>query len=405
MHFFSHLKSADFETFCDWSTSSWRNNLDTPWCNNLVCNNLDDVITLWCGVKIVTPQGHILFTAFGKLMFEYIFWYEVNQWFLNDIAQKFWKILGFQNMINSHDVQLVNSPLRTPCPLPSRIPPRFIFWNQFPSCRVPCSSYFFLAPASLLPSHSAVPSSRSSPHPPSLPPFPNLPGPRSLVPFRAPDMAARGGVWAERSEVRGGSDGTLWSRGASVTWPLLTSSLWVAPLVAVARVRSPPASSASRADVVGWYDAECSSQTIRLTDRERSCSVWSLEWRTPTVLDIWISAGCWLLTPDGLATVWQLCRRCLGELFAAWGEILLANCSGSLTNRAVYLVTWGEWGELYHFLLWYLYSCFVWLEEELLRYQFNHLSTSYQQCFLRFLDRLALWVKCIHLTSTLYTPH
>ena len=58
--FFSHLKSADFETFCDWSTSSWRNNLDTPWCNNFVCNNLDDVITLWCDVKIVTPQGHVL---------------------------------------------------------------------------------------------------------------------------------------------------------------------------------------------------------------------------------------------------------------------------------------------------------------------------------------------------------
>ena len=38
----------------------------------------------------------------------YIYWYEVNQWFLNDIAQKFWKIMGFQNMINSHDVQLVN---------------------------------------------------------------------------------------------------------------------------------------------------------------------------------------------------------------------------------------------------------------------------------------------------------
>ena len=105
---FSHLKSVDFETFCDWSTSSWRNNLDTPWCNNLVCNNLDDVITLWCDVKIVTPQGHVLFTAFGKLMFEYIFWYEGNQWFLNDIAQKFWKIMGFQNMINSHDMQLVN---------------------------------------------------------------------------------------------------------------------------------------------------------------------------------------------------------------------------------------------------------------------------------------------------------
>ena len=105
---FSHLKSADFETFCDWSTSSWRNNLDTPWCNNLVCNNLDDVITLWRDVKIVTPQGHVLLTTFGKLVFEYIFWYEVNQWFLNDIAQKFWKIMGFQNMINSHDVQLVN---------------------------------------------------------------------------------------------------------------------------------------------------------------------------------------------------------------------------------------------------------------------------------------------------------
>ena len=39
----------------------------------LVCNDLDDVITLWCDVKIVTPQGHVLFTAFGKLMFEYIF--------------------------------------------------------------------------------------------------------------------------------------------------------------------------------------------------------------------------------------------------------------------------------------------------------------------------------------------
>ena len=106
--FFSHLKSADFKTFCDWSTSPWRNNLDTPWCNNLVCNNLDDVITLWCHVKMVTPQGHVLFTAFGKLMFEYIFWYQVIQWFLNDIAQKFWKIMGFQKMINSHDVQLVN---------------------------------------------------------------------------------------------------------------------------------------------------------------------------------------------------------------------------------------------------------------------------------------------------------
>ena len=68
----------------------------TPGCNNLVCNDLDDVITLWCDVKIVTPQGHALFTAFGKLMFEYIFWYEVNEWFLNDIAQKFWKIMGFQ---------------------------------------------------------------------------------------------------------------------------------------------------------------------------------------------------------------------------------------------------------------------------------------------------------------------
>ena len=77
---FLHLKSADFETSCDWPTSSWRNNLDTPWCNNLVCNDLDDVITLWCDVKIVTPQRHVLFTGFGKLMFEYIFWYEVNQW-------------------------------------------------------------------------------------------------------------------------------------------------------------------------------------------------------------------------------------------------------------------------------------------------------------------------------------
>ena len=108
MHFFSHLKSADFETFCDWSTSWWRNNLDTPWCNNLVFNNFDDVITLWRDVKIVTLQGHVLFTAFGKLMFEYLFLYEVNQWFLNGIAQKFWKIMGFQIMINSHDVQLVN---------------------------------------------------------------------------------------------------------------------------------------------------------------------------------------------------------------------------------------------------------------------------------------------------------
>ena len=41
-------------------------------------------------------------------MFEYIFLYEVNQCFLNDIAQKFWKIMGFQKTINSHDVQLVN---------------------------------------------------------------------------------------------------------------------------------------------------------------------------------------------------------------------------------------------------------------------------------------------------------
>ena len=41
-------------------------------------------------------------------MFEYIFWYEVNQWFLNDIAQKIWKIMGFQNIINSNDVQPVN---------------------------------------------------------------------------------------------------------------------------------------------------------------------------------------------------------------------------------------------------------------------------------------------------------
>ena len=45
-------------------------------------------------------------------MFEYIFWYEVKQWFLNDIAQKFWKIMDFQKMINSHDVQLVNWPVK-----------------------------------------------------------------------------------------------------------------------------------------------------------------------------------------------------------------------------------------------------------------------------------------------------
>ena len=100
--FVSHLKSADFETVCDWSISPWRNNLDIPWFNNLV-------ITLWCDVITVTPQGHVLFTVFGKLMFEYIFWYEVNQWFLNNIAQKFGKILGFQKMINSYDVQLVHS--------------------------------------------------------------------------------------------------------------------------------------------------------------------------------------------------------------------------------------------------------------------------------------------------------
>ena len=37
-YIFSHLKSADFETVCDWSTSPWRNNLDIPWCNNLVMN-------------------------------------------------------------------------------------------------------------------------------------------------------------------------------------------------------------------------------------------------------------------------------------------------------------------------------------------------------------------------------
>ena len=37
-----------------------------------------------------------------------------NQWLLNDIAQKFWKIMGFQNMINSHDVQLVNWMFNTP---------------------------------------------------------------------------------------------------------------------------------------------------------------------------------------------------------------------------------------------------------------------------------------------------
>ena len=94
--FFSQQKSADFKKVCDWSTSSWRNNLGIPWCNNLVPNDLDDVITLWCDVQIVTPQEHVLFTAFGKLMFEYILWYEVNKWFLNDIAQKFWKNMGFQ---------------------------------------------------------------------------------------------------------------------------------------------------------------------------------------------------------------------------------------------------------------------------------------------------------------------
>ena len=33
---FSHLKSADFETVCDWSMSLWRNNLDISWCDNLV---------------------------------------------------------------------------------------------------------------------------------------------------------------------------------------------------------------------------------------------------------------------------------------------------------------------------------------------------------------------------------
>ena len=42
-------------------------------------------------------EGHILLIS------------EVNQWFLNDIAQKFWNIMKLiQNMINSHDVQLVN---------------------------------------------------------------------------------------------------------------------------------------------------------------------------------------------------------------------------------------------------------------------------------------------------------
>ena len=52
-------------------------------------------------------------------MFEYIFSYEVNQWFLNDIAQKFWKIMGFQKKkkINSHDVQLVNWGI-FPIPIP-----------------------------------------------------------------------------------------------------------------------------------------------------------------------------------------------------------------------------------------------------------------------------------------------
>ena len=49
---FFHLKSADFETVCNWSTSSWRNNLGIPWCNNIVPNNLDDVITLFKNKEI-----------------------------------------------------------------------------------------------------------------------------------------------------------------------------------------------------------------------------------------------------------------------------------------------------------------------------------------------------------------
>ena len=52
-----------------------------------------------------------------RICFIYRFW-ETDVWIyiligsqsmvLNDIAQKFWKIMGFQKMINSHDVQLVN---------------------------------------------------------------------------------------------------------------------------------------------------------------------------------------------------------------------------------------------------------------------------------------------------------
>ena len=45
---------------------------------------------------------------FEYMLNEYIWIYEVNQWFLSDIAQKFWKILSFQKLINSYDVQLVN---------------------------------------------------------------------------------------------------------------------------------------------------------------------------------------------------------------------------------------------------------------------------------------------------------
>ena len=33
-YIFSHLKSADFETVCDWSISPWRNILAIPWCNH-----------------------------------------------------------------------------------------------------------------------------------------------------------------------------------------------------------------------------------------------------------------------------------------------------------------------------------------------------------------------------------
>ena len=65
--------------------------LDIPWCNNLVPNNLDDVITLWCDVKIVTPQGHVLFTAFGNPVFELI-WSQsmVFKWHSPEILENSW---------------------------------------------------------------------------------------------------------------------------------------------------------------------------------------------------------------------------------------------------------------------------------------------------------------------------